>query len=81
MWECFPSPRPHPLPPVWEPHVCKEKKWFVGLNGLFCILGPLGTFLVLTKIFTFWVVLWFVEAGMGDPPPLRRKIPILSRFA
>ena len=46
---------------------------------LFCILGPLGTFLVLTKIFTFWVVLWFVEVGMGDPP-LKRKIPTLSRF-
>ena len=20
-------------------------------------------------MFTFWVVLWFVEVGMGDPPP------------
>ena len=29
----------------------------------------------------FWVVLWFVEVGTGDPPPpLKRKIPTLSRF-
>ena len=29
----------------------------------------------------FWVVLWFVEVGTGDPtPPRKRKIPTLSRF-
>ena len=35
------------------------------------------------KYFTFGVVLWFVEVGMGDPDsptPLKRKIPTLSRF-
>ena len=28
----------------------------------------------------FWVVLWLVEVGMDDPPPLAGKIPTLSRF-
>ena len=71
MWECFPSPRPHPLPPVWEPHVCKEKKWFVGLNGLFCILGPfLGGSPMLKT----------VKNGSGIrvdplPPPVFSKFP------
>ena len=75
MWEFFPSRGLPPLPPVWEPHVCERKKY-----GLFCILGPLETFLVFTKMFTFWVVLWFVEVGMSEPPPLKRKFPTLSRF-
>ena len=64
MWEFFPSRGPQPLPPVWEPHVCEKKNY-----GLLCISGHLGTFLVFTKMFTFWVVLWFVEVGMGDRPP------------
>ena len=47
-------------PPVWEPHV----------KLLFILhFRTLGTFLVFLKFFTFWVVLWFVEVGMGDPPP------------
>ena len=57
-------------PPVWEPHV----------KLLFILhFRTLGTFLVFLKIFTFWVVLWFVEVGMGDPP-LKQKIPTLSHF-
>ena len=74
MWEFFPSRGP-PLPPVWEPHVCEKKLWFV------LHLRTFGTFLIFTKMFTFWVVLWFVEVGTGDPPlPLKQKIPTLSRF-
>ena len=57
-------------PPVWEPHV----------KLLFILhFRRLGTFLVFLNFFTFWVVLWFVEVGMGDPP-LKQKIPTLSRF-
>ena len=30
MWEFFPSGGPPPpLPPVWEPHVCEKKLWFI----------------------------------------------------
>ena len=65
---------PPPLPPVWERHVCEKKLWFI------LHFRTLGTFLVFTKMFTFWVVLWFVEVGTGDPPPLKRKNPTLSRF-
>ena len=56
------------FPPVWEPHVCEEEKNY----GLFCISGPF------TKMFSFWVVLWFVEVGMGDPspPPSSEKFPL-----
>ena len=65
-----------PPPPGWECHVFEKKKiWFI------LHFRTLGTFLVFTKMFTFWVVLWFVEVGTGDPtPPLKRKIPTLSRF-
>ena len=57
-------------------HVCENNIWFI------LHFRTLGTFLVFTKMFTFWVVLWFVEVGTGDPtPPLKRKIPTLSRFA
>ena len=62
------------LPPVWESHVCGKKLWLI------LHFRTLGTFLIFTKMFSFWVVLWFVEVGMGDPPPLKRKIPTLSRF-
>ena len=31
--------------------------------AIFPKLGTLGTFLVFTKMFTLWVVLWFVEVG------------------
>ena len=56
-------------------HVCENNIWFI------LHFRTLGTFLVFTKMFTFWVVLWFVEVGTGDPtPPLKRKIPTLSRF-
>ena len=55
MWEFFPSRGP--LPPVWDPLVCGKKIWFI------LHFRTLGTFLVFTKMFTFWVVLWFVEVG------------------
>ena len=64
------------FPQFGNPMFVREKNY-----GLFCILGPLGTFLVLTKIFTFWVVLWFVEVGMGDPPLWREKIPTFHVFS
>ena len=35
------------LPPVWEPHVCEKKLWFI------LHFRTLGTFLVFTKMFTF----------------------------
>ena len=54
-------------PPVWEPHVCEKKLWFI------LHFRTLGTFLVFTKMFTFWVVLWFGEVGTGDPPPPQAK--------
>ena len=70
MWEFSPCQGP-PLPPVWEPHVCEEKKsWFI-LHFM-----TLGKVLVFTKMFTFWVVLWFVEVGMGDPTPSSEKFPL-----
>ena len=37
-----------PLPPVWEPHVCEKKLRFI------LHFRTLGTFLVFTKMFTFW---------------------------
>ena len=74
MWEFFPSGGPPPLPPVWEPHVCEKKLRFI------FHFRTLGTFLVFTKMFTFWVVLWFVEVGMGDPPPLAGKNSHFPRF-
>ena len=58
----------HPLPPVWEPHVCKEKKWFVGLNGLFCILGPLEHFWFSQKCY-FLVGIMVDRSGNGWPTP------------
>ena len=71
MWEFFPSGGPlPPLPPVWEPHVCEKKLRFI------LHFRTLGTFLVFTKMFTFWVVLWFVEVGTGDPPPSSEKFPL-----
>ena len=78
MWECFPSPRPHPLPPVWEPHVCEEKKWFVGLNGLFCILGPLEHFWFSQKCY-FLGGIMVSRSGNGlPPPPPAGKIPTFN---
>ena len=44
-------------------HVCENNIWFI------LHFRTLGTILVFTKMFTFWVVSWFVEVGMGDPPP------------
>ena len=63
------SGAPPPIPPVWEPHVCEKKLWFI------LHFRTLGTFLVFTKMFTFWVVLWFVEVGTGDPPPFAGGTP------
>ena len=54
-------------PPDREHHVCEKKLWFI------LHFRTLGTFLVFTKMFTFWVVLWFVEVGTGDPPPPQAK--------
>ena len=52
MWEFFPSGGPPPPPPpVWEHHVCEIKLWFI------FHFRTLRTFLVFTKMFTFWVVL------------------------
>ena len=74
MWEFFPSRGP-PLHPVWEPHVC-EKKYMV-----YFAFQDLRNIFGFQKNVHFWVVLWFVEVGTGDPtPPLKRKIPTLSRF-
>ena len=39
---------PPPPPPVWEPHVCEKKLRFI------LHFRTLGTFLVFTKMFTFW---------------------------
>ena len=64
-----------PLPPVWEPHVCEEKKlWFI------LHFRTLGTFLVFIKMFTFWVVSWLEKVGMGDPPSLAGKNFHFPRF-
>ena len=77
MWEFFPSrgPPPPSLTPVWEPHVCEKKIMvYFAFQDLRNIFG-------FYKNVHFWVVLWFVEVGTGDPtPPLKRKIPTLSRF-
>ena len=51
-------------------HVCEKNIWFI------LHFRTLGTFLVFTKMFTFWVVLWFVEVGTGDPPPSSEKFPL-----
>ena len=61
-------------PPVWEPHVC-EKKYMV-----YFAFQDLRNIFGFHKNVHFWVVVWFVEVGTGDPPPLKRKIPTLSRF-
>ena len=53
---------------------------FVGKKIRFILhFRTLGTFLVFTKMFTFWVVLWFVEVGMGDPPS-KEKFPLYLVF-
>ena len=71
----FPKTGTPPSPQFRNPMFVKKKKlWFI------LLFRTLGTFLIFTKMFSFWVVLWFVEVGMGDPPPLKRKIPTLSRF-
>ena len=73
MWEFFPSRGP-PLP-VWEPHVCEKK------NMVYFAFQDLRNIFGFQKNVHFWVVLWFVEVGTGDPtPPRKRKIPTLSRF-
>ena len=70
------SGTPPPLPPVWEPHVCEEEK-----NMVYFAFQDLRNIFGFQKNVHFWVVLWFVEVGTGDPtPPLKRKIPTLSRF-
>ena len=57
-------------PPVWEPHVC-EKKYMV-----YFAFQDLRNIFGFQKMFTFWVVLWFVEVGTGDPPPSSEKFPL-----
>ena len=55
--------------------VRREKLWFI-LRFM-----TLGTFLVFTKMFTFGVLLWFVEVGMGDTPiPSSEKFPLYPAF-
>ena len=68
MLEFFPSRGPPlPSPLFGNPMFVRKKIWFI------LHFRTLGTFLVFTKMFTFWVVLWFVEVGTGDPPPLQAK--------
>ena len=66
---------PPPSPPFWNVMFLRSKRlWFI------LHFRTLGTFVV-PKNVHFWVVLWFVEVGTGDPtPPLKRKIPTLYRF-
>ena len=52
----FPKCRP---PPFWEPVFSKKQILFI------FHFGPLGAFLVLTKMFIFWSILLL---GIGDPP-------------
>ena len=72
MWELFRGPPPPSLgtPCLWE-----EK------NMIYFAFQDLRNIFGFHKNVHFWVVLWFVEVGTGDPtPPLKRKIPTLSRF-
>ena len=69
------SGTPPPSPQFRNPMFLRENKlWFI------LHFRTLGTFLVFTKMFTFWVVLWLEEVGMGDPPPLREKFPFSLNF-
>ena len=73
----FPIRALPPSPQLREPQVCERKKlWFILHFRTF-----IETFLVFTKMFTFWMVLWLEEVGMGDPPPPPAgKIPTLPHF-
>ena len=71
MWEFFPSGGPPPLPPVWEPHVCEKKLWFI------LHFRTLGTFLVFTKMFTFgWYCGLQKWERVTPPPPASEKFPL-----
>ena len=59
------------LPQFGNPMFVKKKKLWLILH-----FRTLGTFLIFTKMFSFWVVLWFVEVGMGDPTPSSEKFPL-----
>ena len=62
MWEFFPSRGPTPPSPQFgNPMFVKKKNMvYFGFLDIRNIFG-------FHKNFTFWVVLWFVEVGMGDP--------------
>ena len=67
----------YPLPQFGNPMFVRD--FFFGYFAFYDIRNIFG----FHKYFTFGVVLWFVEVGMGDPDsptPLKRKIPTLSRF-
>ena len=75
MWEFFPSGGPPPPPPCLGMTRLWEK------NMVYFAFQDLRNIFGFYKNVHFWVVLWFVEVGTGDPtPPLKRKIPTLSRF-
>ena len=54
---------PPPLPPVWEWHVCEKK-----IMVYFAFQDHRNIFGFYKNVH-FWVVLWFVEVGTGDPTP------------
>ena len=69
---------PPPLPPVWEPHVCEKKLWFI------LHFRTLGTFLVFTKMFTFLAGIMVSRSGNGcphpHPHPLWEQFPLYPVF-
>ena len=65
FWE-FP-PNVGPPPPFGNPCFPKKKIWLI------LHFRPLGSFLVFTKMFTFWSLFWHLLLGIGDPPPLKEK--------
>ena len=76
MWEFshVRDPSPHSLQ-FGNPMFVREK------NMVYFAFQDLRNIFGFQKNVHFWVVLWFVEVGTGDPtPPLKRKIPTLSRF-
>ena len=57
MWEFFPSP-----PSLGTPCLWKKIKVYFAFQDIRNIFG------FHKNVHFFWVVLWFVEVGIGDPP-------------
>ena len=66
---------PPPPPPLFGRPPSKKK-----FEGLFCVLGPKELFWFFKSVH-FLSVFWHIHLGIGDPPPLKEKLPNNPVFA